>query len=243
MSTTISTVIEKPKNQLGNNVYVEPSFHEKYEKLQQEEQVAKTSQIQQEIIPTPASQSTLLVSSLIDAVLRGLFRFPEKELESWLRPVYRFGTEFIRKGSESSVIQLLEHKNLSKDSLYVGLKRALENAASTIVLEPNLSSDRINRVVLGFGNMVTRFGARLAMFGLNLINKDELKLKDLHEEFFARSFFRLAYFSSSSTFGGIAIRSFEQFLINSSLHLVKPASKLIALFNSLQKNSANKENN
>ncbi len=233
----VSTVIAKPAftERSVQNSSIPLVFGE--EENQEEKIESSISQfpINSKIESKEPSKFTLAISSLIDALFRGLFRFPEKEyINSKVRPFYRFLTEVIRKGSEGSVIQLLENKSVTKDVWKTGAKRALENALATVVIEPNMADSRISRVAFGCGNMIARFVARLGMFGLNIIDKKELKVEGLPEEFFARSLCRLAYFSSGTQLAGIGVRTMEQFLINLCLHIGKPAAKL---FNFLSKSS------
>ena len=183
------------------------------------------------VTPSALSNKTNVISSLTDAGMRGVFRFLEPDDK--LRPLYRLGTEFIRKGAEGSVINVLEGERITKEVWSTGLKRALENAAATVVLEPNLSDSRFKRVLLGLGNMLIRFGVRVGLFGLNIISSDELGINDLHEQLFARGFGRVVYTASDDPVMGIGVRAFEQALINLSLHVVKPVSRFTSWVQSL----------
>ncbi len=182
------------------------------------------------VTPSVLSNKTNAISSLIDAAGRGVFRFLEPDNK--YRPLYRLGTEFIRKGTEGSVINSLESKKITKEVWTTGLKRAFENAAATIVLEPNLSDSRFKRVLMGLGNMLIRFGARIGLFALNVIDSDELGINDLHEQLFARGFGRIVYTSSTNPVLGIGVRAIEQALINFSLHTFKPVNKLLSFIKS-----------
>lgn len=136
---------------------------------------------------------------------------------SFVRVPFRFLTEVVRNGTSSSVQNILKNKKVSSKVWIDGVKKGLENAAATVVFEPNRYANSLARVGAGFVNMLVRFTARLGMVALEVISPEEVIFEGMPDELVARSIGRIIKPFSDNPMTGLLTRFAEQLVINVGL--------------------------
>lgn len=211
-----------------------PPYDDTYEGLQG--QSIKPPVVQPIVRSKPAENPDLnktdlarkLVTSFSDSLIRSFIRIPEKEIENnLLRGVFRLSAEVPRKIAEGSLVNILQDKKVTKEVYTTAFKRAFENAAASTIFEPNKTDSRLKRVGLGFANMLVRIATRIGMYVANVIESDEVGLDNFSDDLFARTTGRVLSTSSDSVPMKLIAGTFEQFFINSSLHIIKPINRFI----------------
>lgn len=162
------------------------------------------------------------IRNLVDSGFRAASRQAEVTFDvisdnQFVRVPFRFATEFLRNGATASVQSAMEDKKMTKSVKLNIVRRTLENTIATAVFEPNKYSNTIARVGVGFLNMAIRFGARIALVVLNVVDPADVDVADVPDEFFSRSLGRVIRPLSANPVVGFATRLGEQVFINLGL--------------------------
>ncbi len=167
-----------------------------------------------------------LIKWTVDALIRGLARFGETFCNSpFLRIPVRLVSEAARKGVEILGIKRLNGETLTNTDYKIAAVRTLENTVASAFFEPNTTTNRLARVLLGAGNMLMRFATRGAMFFTNIIGKDLLELELLPDQLLSRSIPRLISTISDRPEAKVLTRVIEQLIIN-PLNEINPVQRV-----------------
>ncbi|GEM_PF-6813868 len=162
------------------------------------------------------------IRNIVDSGFRAASRQAEVMFDvvsdnQFVRVPFRIATEFVRNGATASVQSVMDNKQMTKSVKLGVVRRTLENAIATTVFEPNKYSNTVARVGVGFLNMAVRFGARIALVVLNVVDPADVDIADTPDEFFSRSLGRVIRPLSANPVVGFATRFGEQLFINLGL--------------------------
>ena len=162
------------------------------------------------------------IRNIVDSGFRAASRQAEVMFDvisdnQFVRVPFRIATEFVRNGATASVQSVMENKQMTKSVKLGVVRRTLENAVATTLFEPNKYSNTVARVGVGFLNMAVRFGARIALVVLNVVDPADVDVADAPDEFFSRSLGRVIKPLSANPVVGLATRFGEQLFINFGL--------------------------
>jgi hypothetical protein len=151
-----------------------------------------------------------------DPFIRAIGRFIESSTiqNPYLRIPFRFLTEIFRYGGGASINGLIKNEKADKASYLKSLRKALENTAATIILEPNNYENRFTRVLVGFANNFIRIAVRIGLALVNVIDAGDVDTEGVADEFLGRSVFRSIYSPSTNPVVGTFVRFLEQAGIN-----------------------------
>lgn len=164
-------------------------------------------------------EKTGLIKNISCSAIRAFGRFTEASVDAigdnpLVRVPFRFLTEVVRNGSSASIHHIATNKKVTKKLWIDGAKKGLENAVATAVFEPNKYTNTFARVGAGFGNMLIRFTARIALVALEVVSPSELGLEGMPDDLAVRSIGRVIKPFSDNPVVGFGTRFVEQLLIN-----------------------------
>jgi len=165
---------------------------------------------------TKGMASKPVVQFGFDPLIRAVGRFIESSAiqNPFFRIPFRFLTEIFRYGGGASITGLIKKEKVSKTTYLKSLRKALENTAATIVLEPNNYENRFTRVLVGFANNFIRIAVRVGLALVDVIDTGDVDTEGVADEFLGRSVFRSIYSPSTNPVVGTLIRYLEQTGIN-----------------------------
>ena len=159
--------------------------------------------------------------SVTDAVLRAGSRYLEVSFMKEnliLRLPFRYGAETVRYGLsrlvKNKLIEDIKKRTSTTKEWLEGLKKAVEITIGSGLIEPNLFDERLQRVGAGFLNTIARITARGGLVLSNIADKENLNLKNLLDEFVARTSARLIYSNTDNAPARIGLLTLEQLFIN-----------------------------
>ena len=160
--------------------------------------------------------------SIVDAGIRALGRYIEissMRESPLIRLPFRYGSETVRYGLSRLVKRSLaedikEKVKAAKEIWIEGLKKSIEITVGSGFIEPNLFDERLQRVGAGFLNTIVRLVPRGALVFSNFLDKENLNLKKLLDEFIARTSARLIYADTENAPLRVGLLTLEQLFIN-----------------------------
>lgn len=171
--------------------------------------------------------------SILDSLIRGIGRFYETKIENYFNRIgFRFITENIRYSSSRIMLNLFQKQAIGLDILATGLKKSLEIAIGTAIVDPNREAEHLKRISSGFANMIARLGTRVGLVGLKILDKSQFSFKTLVDEFVSRTICRVLYIDSENPIIGIGCRTLEQFAINEWVRNLPLWNQIITKFHS-----------
>lgn len=192
--------------------------------------VAVNVQVAPQDVARKSNDSSLIISkedqawikNIVDSGIRAVGRQTETMFDAiadnqFLRVPFRFVSELARNGATTQVQNMMENKKMTKGAGLTIIRKTLENTAATAVFEPNKYQSTVARVGVGFLNMIIRFGARVALVAVNVLEPGDIDLEGVPDEFVSRSFGRIIRPLSSNPIVGLAARFGEQLFINFGL--------------------------
>ena len=173
-------------------------------------------------IQEPAYYGITGLPSIVDAALRATGRFIEVKTmkeNPVLRLPFRYISETVRYGlsrlvKNKLITDLKEKIKTAKEIWIEGLKKSIEITIGSGIIEPNLFDERLQRVGAGFLNTIVRLIPRGVLVFTEFLDKKNLNLKKLLDEFIARTAARLIYFDTDQAPIRLGFLTLEQLFIN-----------------------------
>jgi hypothetical protein len=181
-----------------------------------------TSNNPQSFMSKLSSEDKGWIKNITDSAFRAASRQAETMFDvvsdnQFVRVPFRIATEFLRNGTTATVQSVMDDKKMTKSIKLGVVRKTLENAVATAVFEPNKYTNTAARMGVGFLNMLVRFGARIALVVLNVVDPADVDVADAPDEFLSRSFGRIIRPLSANPAVGFATRFGEQVFINLGL--------------------------